>query len=128
MNYLYVSSDVLITGIFKWRFNARCLDKLNKILQEKEAREASLIREYEAEQLEELGEAARADFVKKEEPSKETITLINFVKGGTFVGRREERLREIEQVFYKFLCNFAIVLYTSNLILKFLHLKLSKIL
>ncbi|OZC11716.1 Bromodomain protein [Onchocerca flexuosa] len=66
--------------------------------QEKEAREASLIREYEAEQLEELGEAARADFVKKEEPSKETITLINFVKGGSFVGRREERLREVEQI------------------------------
>ncbi|KAL3994071.1 ATP-utilizing chromatin assembly and remodelling N-terminal family protein [Acanthocheilonema viteae] len=69
--------------------------------QEKEAREASLVREYETEQLEELGEAARADFVKKEEPSKETITLINFVKGGTFVGRREERLREVEQILMK---------------------------
>lgn len=76
---------------------------LVRVLQEKEAREASLVREYEAEQLEELGEAARADFVKKEEPSKETITLINFVKGGSFVGRREERLREVEQVFYIFL-------------------------
>uniref|UniRef100_A0AAF5RW45 Bromodomain containing protein n=1 Tax=Wuchereria bancrofti TaxID=6293 RepID=A0AAF5RW45_WUCBA len=69
--------------------------------QEKEAREASLVREYEAEQLEELGEAARADFVKKEEPSKETITLINFVKGGNFVGRRDERLREVEQILMK---------------------------
>lgn len=74
------------------------MTNLEGVLQEKEAREASLIREYEAEQLEELGEAARADFVKKEEASKETTTLINFVKGGSFVGRREERLREVEQV------------------------------
>ncbi|VDK76079.1 unnamed protein product [Litomosoides sigmodontis] len=68
--------------------------------QEKEAREASLVREYEAEQLEELGEAARADFVKKEEPSKETTTLINFIlmKGVSYAQMEADEIKKVRSL------------------------------
>ncbi|VDN05609.1 unnamed protein product [Thelazia callipaeda] len=71
------------------------------LVQEKEAREASLVREYELEQIEELGEAARIDFAKKEELSKETVILLNFVKSGSFIGRRDDKLKHVERILMK---------------------------
>uniref|UniRef100_A0A183F188 WHIM1 domain-containing protein n=1 Tax=Gongylonema pulchrum TaxID=637853 RepID=A0A183F188_9BILA len=89
--------DERITSLIEMRKELKNLRTFDAT-QEKDSHEACLVREYEAEQIEELGEAARADVVKKEKPSSETTTLINFVKNGTFVGRREERVREVEQV------------------------------
>lgn len=94
------TADERIASLVEVRKELKNLRNFDAV-QEKEAREASLVREYEAEQVEELGEAARADFVKREEPSSETTALINFLKGGSFMSRREDKFREIEQILMK---------------------------
>lgn len=76
--------------------NLRILDAA----QEKEAKEARLLREYEAEQIEENGEAARADFPARPKPSKDTSSLIFHLKltREGIASRRDDKLNEIQRI------------------------------
>lgn len=57
-----------------------------------------MLREFEAEQIELLGEAARSDFVKREPMTKETEILVAYLHDELFVGRKEEKLAEVKEV------------------------------
>lgn len=74
--------------------------RIRRLVQDKEARESRLLREYEAEKIEEFGEAARTDFTRKSTPSSKTLTLTNYLKS-SYVSRRDGKLRELEEVCLK---------------------------
>ena len=68
-----------------------------RCLQEKEAKEARLTLEFEAEQIEEHGEAVRSEFVKRPNASKATISVLSYVRVAkdAVASRREEEIMKV---------------------------------
>uniref|UniRef100_A0A915BX97 WAC domain-containing protein n=1 Tax=Parascaris univalens TaxID=6257 RepID=A0A915BX97_PARUN len=68
--------------------------------QEKEAREARLVREYEAEQIEEHGEAARVDLPERPKPSPDSVLLSNYLRmiREGLTSRRDDKSAQVKQI------------------------------
>ncbi|VDK43074.1 unnamed protein product [Anisakis simplex] len=92
-------TDDRIALLFEMKRELRKLQTWD-MAQDKEAREARVIREYEAEQIEENGEAARADLPERPKPSRESLLLSSYlrmVREGVGV-RRDDKSVQVKEI------------------------------
>uniref|UniRef100_A0A0N5AJC7 Bromodomain adjacent to zinc finger domain protein 1A n=1 Tax=Syphacia muris TaxID=451379 RepID=A0A0N5AJC7_9BILA len=89
-------ADERIAAVAEMRRDLRAL-RVWDAAQERKAKEARLVLEFEAEQVEEHGEAVRSELSRRPAASKETQTLLNYLKVSKdrVVCRREEEVIKI---------------------------------